>query len=161
MKAWVILLGLALAAAAPQGAGDVAEVENSIREGLSSQGEVVQVEMSQRDAGSMAGFAAVRLPNGNIGRLSCTARRNDAGLYDWRCLPVITAQELRDVEAVIRSNLSSQGEVLQAELRRVDDNRMSGFARLRVGSRDYRLTCTAVRASEESNQFNWECQPDG
>ena len=109
----------------------------------------------------MAGFADVRLPNGNVGRVSCTARRNDEGLYDWRCLPVITAQELRDVEAEIRSSLSSQGEVVQVEMARVDDNRMSGFARLRVGGRNYRTTCTAVRESEESNQFDWECRPDG
>lgn len=65
------------------------DVENAIREELSSQGRVEEVEMRRRDDDNMIGFARVRDRAGTRVRFDCTAARDpgDGGNFDWRCLP--------------------------------------------------------------------------
>lgn len=65
------------------------EIETSIRQSLSAQGTVEEVEMTRRDDDNMAGFARLTDSSGNEGRFNCTAARDndDSGNFTWRCLP--------------------------------------------------------------------------
>lgn len=153
-----MLVGLALAAA--QAGGDEAMIENSIREELSRQGRVLQVEMNQRGADDLTGFAVIVDQEGVEGRVDCTARRIDKDNFAWDCLPVITEPVVRSVERIIRTNLAAQGEVLEIDLDRANDQRMVGRARLRLADGTVvRANCTADRENPRSRTFNWECLP--
>jgi hypothetical protein len=154
-----IMIGLALAAA--QAGTDEAMVENSIRDELSRQGRVLQVEMTQRGADHLHGFAVLVDADGVEGRVDCTAQRTDKESFAWDCLPVITEPVIRAIEGIIRTNLAAQGEVLEIDMDRANDQRMVGRARLRTADGTViRANCTADRENPRSRTFNWECLPD-
>ena len=67
-------LGLALALGACSAQSDEDMLENTIRDGLSGQGNVQKVELTKQANGNLTGFAIIREPNGRVGRLNCTAR---------------------------------------------------------------------------------------
>lgn len=154
-----MLIGLTLAAA--QGSEDETTVENSIRDELSRQGRVLQVEMRQRDTDHLTGFAVMVDEDGVEGRVDCTAQRTDKESFAWDCLPVITEPVISAIEGIIRTNLAAQGEVLEIDLDRASDQRMVGHARLRTADGTViRANCTADRENPRSRTFNWECLPD-
>lgn len=161
MKTIAICLGCTLALAACSMASDEDRMENAIRDELSKNGNVSQVEMT-RQGDNMVGFAEVRGPDGNEGRLTCTATPDTtkAGSYNWRCLPAIDQRMVDNMEGTIRQSLAQQGEVREVELTRQDDMRMTGHAVVRDGEgNEIRANCTATRENEASNHFNWRCAP--
>jgi len=162
MKAHMIALGAALFIGGCTMASEEDQLENSIRENLSSRGEVKQVELTKSDNDNMTGFAVVRTTAGVEGRMNCTARRTEAAgtNFSWRCVPAIDEAMLTQMEATIRQNLSDQAEVLDVQMTRQDDDRMTGYAQLRDASgNEGRLTCTGARDSTEAGNFDWECVP--
>ena len=160
MNLAVMSIGLSLAAAPPANA-DEAVIEDWIRAELAPQGEVLQVEMTRRDADHMTGFADIRDNEGREGRLNCSAQRTEGADFQVRCLPAITEQILREMEDAIRTSLAEQAEVLEIAMRRQDDMRMAGFARLRdADGTEVRANCTAVRENPQSRTFDWECEPE-
>jgi len=160
MNLAVMSIGLSLAAAPPANA-DEAVIEDWIRAELASQGEVLQVEMTRRDADHMTGFADIRDNEGREGRLNCSAQRTEGTDFQVRCLPAITEQILQEMEDAIRTSLAEQAEVLEIAMRRQDDMRMAGFARLRdADGTEVRTNCTAVRENPQSRLFDWECEPE-
>jgi hypothetical protein len=68
-----------------------------------------------------------------------------------------------EVETAIREGLSERGTVLQVEIARQGEDRMTGFALLRNrAGTDVRMDCTAEREGEKSlmgESFSWRCQP--
>jgi len=158
---WLALsMGLALAVCGCTFAGEEEQLENSIRENLSNQGAVQEVDLTRQDDDNFTGHVIIREPSGRVGRLNCTARRTSGSNFDWRCSPAIDEQTLDEMEANIRTELSSQAEVLEVEMSRAgDDNHMTGHALVgdAAGNR-LRLACTAERDS--GNLFNWECRPE-
>jgi hypothetical protein len=162
MKKIAIGLGCALVLAGCSMASDEDRMENAIRAELSNNGATVnQVEMT-RDGDNMTGFAEVRGADGNEGRLNCTATRDatKAGSYNWRCLPAIDQRIVDGMESTIRQSLGQQNEVIEVEMTRQDDMRMTGHARVRDGNgNEVRANCTATRESEASNNFSWQCAP--
>lgn len=160
MKAFAISLGLALAVAGCTVQSEEDQLEEAIRNNLSSQGNVLRVEMTKVDDNNINGFADIRENSGSEGRLTCTAQRSEGSNFNWRCSPAVTEDMVRNMENLIRTNLSGQTEVLEVDMSRVDDNRMSGFARFRDQSgSEQRADCVATR--QTGNQFNWECNQGG
>ena len=154
-----MMVGLAFAAA--QAGGDEEMVENSIREELARQGRVLQVEMVQRDADHLTGFGMILDEDGVESRVDCTAQRIDKDNFSWDCLPVITEPVVRSMERMIGANLATQGEVLEIDMDRANDQRMVGRARLRLADGTVvGANCTADRENPRSRTFNWECLPD-
>lgn len=137
------------------------QMENAIRNELSKQGTVNQVEMTQ-EGDNMVGFAELRSNDGSEGRLRCTATRDatKSGSYNWRCLPTIDQRVIDSMTNQIRQSLAQNGEVTQIQLTRQDDMRMTGRATVRDPSgNEIHANCTVTRENEGSNHFNWECQP--
>ena len=160
MKRIAIYLGCALALAGCS--SDEDRMENSIREELSKNATVKQVEMTRASDGSMTGFAEIRTADGAEGRLNCTATPDaaKASSYNWRCLPAIDQRIVDGMEGTIRESLARQAEVSEVEMTRQDDMRMTGHALLRDGNgNEIRTNCTATRENEASNNFNWRCNP--
>ncbi len=136
------------------------QLENSIAASLSNQGEVKQVELTKQDDDNFTGFALIRDRNGREGRLNCTARRTTGSNFDWRCSPTIDESVVTEMEGIIRTELARQATVLEVNMTRQDDNRMTGFARLQDGSgTEIRTNCTATRDAAGTANFNWRCQP--
>ena len=159
MKALAISLGLGLALAGCNVSSEEDQLEESIRNNLSAQGNVQQVELSRQDENTLTGFAILRDQNGLEGRYSCTARRTEGTNFNWQCQQQIDDQIIQRMENNIRQELAQQAEVLQVELSRQDDNRMSGYALLRDQSgMEVRTNCTATRNASNAANFNWECQ---
>jgi hypothetical protein len=159
MKRIAICLGCALAVAGCSISNDEDRMENAIRAELSKNGTVKQVEMT-RQGDNMIGFAEVQAADGSAGRLACSATPDTAkaGSYNWRCLPAIDQRVVDGMKNTIRQSLAQQAEVRELELTRQDDMRMTGHALLRDGNgNEVRANCTATRASEESNHFDWRC----
>jgi hypothetical protein len=163
MKKVVILFGLALAVAGCTVASEEDQLENSIRNTLSSRGEVKQVEITKLDDDNFTGFAVVRSNDGREGRLNCTAtRRGGSGTnFDWRCLPTADETTISDIETNIREFYRGrQIEVSAIDLERVDDQRVRGSATLQDGSGSQaRVNCNATRENPESTRFRWTCDP--
>ena len=61
------------------------------------------------------------------------------------------------LENSIRTELSKRGEVKEVEMKQDGDDRLTGFARVRVGGQEARLDCKATRKS--STEYDWECKP--
>jgi len=77
------------------------------------------------------------------------------------CLPAITDHIVQEMETNIRTHLARQAEVLQVDLNRQDDMRMTGFALVRgQDGTEVRANCTATRENPGSRMFNWECNPE-
>lgn len=169
MKKCVILACLLATAGCSFSLGDSQEntLANNIREELTKNGVAVQdVQITRQDDDHMNGFADVRGADGTEGRLACTATRDatkGSAYYDWRCRPAIDQRALDQMEGQIRDTITSQGgQVRQVELNRVDDSRMTGFAVVAdAAGNETRASCTATRQSETSNQFSWQCAPEG
>src|SRR3954447_13014001 len=161
MKTIAICLGCTLALAACSRVSDEDRMENAIRAELSKNATVNQVEMTQQ-GDNMVGFAEVRSPDGSEGRLTCTAAPDTtkAGSYNWRCLPAIDQRMVDNMKNTIRQSLAQQGEVVELELARQDDMRMTGHAIVRGGDgEEVRANCTVTRENEASNHFTWRCAP--
>ena len=160
MKAFAISLGMALAVAGCTVQNDEDQLEGAIRNQLESQGNVLDVQMTRQDDNNINGFADIRDNEGNQGRLNCTARRTEGTNYQFNCLPAITDREVQQMETNVRNMLAPQGEVLEVDLTRQDDMRMTGFARLRgPDGTEVRTNCTTTRQNPASRQFNIECNP--
>ena len=161
MKMVLSTIGLAaLALAGCNMASQEDLLENSIRETLSNQGEVRDVEMTKQDDENFTGFALIRDRNGREGRLNCTARRTTGTNYDWRCNPTIDESVVTEMEGIIRTALERQATVLEVDMTRQDDNRMTGFARVQDASgTEIRTNCTATRDAAGTANFNWRCNP--
>ncbi|HYJ53534.1 MAG TPA: hypothetical protein VEW04_10230 [Allosphingosinicella sp.] len=161
MNRIAIYLGCALAAAGCSMSSEEDRMENAIREELSKNGSVNQVEMT-RQGDNMVGFAEVRAADGSEGRMTCNATPDTtkAGSYNWRCLPAIDQRMVDRMKDTIRQELARQAEVRTIELARQDDMRMTGHAVLVDGNgNEVRTNCTATRENEASNHFNWQCAP--
>lgn len=92
MKRVAVAVALVWLAAGCQFGGDEAminQVENAVREELSSRGTVKQVELTRENESRLTGFAMVELRDrpGSEVRFNCTAdRQGDSGAsYNWRC----------------------------------------------------------------------------
>lgn len=64
----------------------LAQVEGVIRNRLSTQADVVEVDMQRgADDDHMTGHATIRGGNGEQVRVPCSAQRSPTGGFDWRC----------------------------------------------------------------------------
>lgn len=161
MRALAISLGLALAATACTIESEEDQLENAIRNQLAGQGNVLNVELTRQDENNMTGFADIRDNEGREGRLNCSARRSQGTNFQLNCLPAITDQIVQEMENNIRTTLAQQGEVLQVDMNRQDDMRMTGHALVRSqDGTEVRANCTATRQDPGSRMFNWECNPE-
>jgi hypothetical protein len=161
MNAIAFSLGLLLAAGAAQVDIDQAAVEEAIRTDFVDGWQVQQVQLAPRADGHLVGFAVARDGSGFQARFNCRTEPSDDGGNQWTCHQNVDAQVIAQMEANIRETLSEQGNVLQVALRREDDDRMRGRARLRLpNGTEAGANCTAVRDRFGSTTFNWECLPD-
>ncbi|HEX8640542.1 MAG TPA: hypothetical protein VF704_05230 [Allosphingosinicella sp.] len=161
MKPVAICLGALLALGGCNVASEEDQLENAIRENLSNQGTVQEVELTKTDENNMTGHVMIRENSGRTGRLNCTAQRTSGSSFNWRCSPAIDEQVLTEMENVIRQELSQQATVVSVEMNRQnDDNHMSGFAVVRdAAGTEVRANCTAERDATNIGSFNWECRP--
>jgi len=162
MRKVVLSFGLLLATAGCQVQSEEDMIEGSIRNTLSSQGNIQEVEITKQGENNFSGFAVVRDARGQNNRLNCTASRNadKAANFDWRCLPTVDETTLTNVETAIRESLSQQSNVRQVDMTRQDDSNMTGFAVLQLADgSQVRSTCTARRENETSANFDWRCGP--
>jgi hypothetical protein len=161
MKMIAIYFSCALALAGCSMSSDEDRMENAIREELSKNGTVNQVEMT-REGDNMVGFAEIRTADGSEGRLRCNATPDTtkSGSYNWRCLPAIDQRVIDQMKNTIRQSLAQHGEVRDVELSRQDDMRMTGHAVvIDSDGTEIRANCTVTRQNEASNQFDWRCNP--
>ena len=161
MKALAISLGLALAVTACTVESEEDQLENAIRNQLASQGNVLNVELTRQDDNHMNGFADIRDNEGREGRLNCSARRTEGTNFQLNCLPAVTEQIVHEMENNIRTSLAQQAELLQVDLNRQDDMRMTGHALVRAqDGTEVRAACSATRQDPSSRMFNWEGNPE-
>ena len=161
MKAFAIPLGLGLLVAGCNVSSEEDQIENVIRNNLSERGNVQQVEMTRQDENNMSGYATVRDASGVEGRYNCTAQRTQGTNFNWRCNQQIDDNVVAGIQNEIRQDLAQRAEVLQIEMRRQDDNRISGYALLRgPDGSEVRTNCTASRDADAIN-FNYQCAPEG
>ena len=160
MKAFAVSIGLALAVAGCTMESEEDQLENQVRNMLAGQGNVTDVQLTRQDENNMSGFADMRANVGGDVRLACTARRTQGTQFQINCVPAVTDRVVQDIETDIRNRLSQQGEVLEVDLNRQDDMRMTGHARVRgPDGTEVRTNCTATRTDPNSLNFNWECNP--
>ena len=161
MKAIAVSLGLALALAGCEIQSEEDQLEEAIRNNLSAQGNVLNVDLTRSDENNMTGFVDIRQNNGREGRLACNAQRTEGSNFSWRCSPAITEQVVQEMEGNIRNSLTQQGgEVMQVDLTRQDDTRMTGYAVVRdQAGNEIRTNCTAIRDTTNIGMFNYECTP--
>ena len=160
MRFIAVSLGLGLALAGCQVQNEEEQLEEAIRNNLSAQGNVLNVDLTPSGENNMTGFVDIRQNNGREGRLACTAQRTEGSNFSWRCSPAITEQVVVEMEGNIRQNLAQQGEVVQVDLTRQDDNRMTGYAIVRdQAGNEIRTNCTATRDAANIGTFNYECSP--
>ena len=162
MRKVILSFGLMLATGGCQVQSEEDMIEGSIRNTLSNQGNIQEVEITKQGEDNFSGFAVVRDARGQDNRLNCTARRNaDKGVEFRLALPADGRRGmLTNVENAIRESLSQQGNVRQVEMTRQDDSNMTGFAVLQLADgSQVRSTCTARRENETSANFDWRCGP--
>ncbi len=160
MRKGISTLGAFLALAGCQMSSEEDQLENAIREGLANQGAVEEVNLVRQNEDSLAGYAMIRDPSGRTGRLNCTAQRTEGINFAWQCAPAIDEAALQDIENAIRESLSAQGEVVEVDMQRAnDDNHMNGFVRVRdAAGNEVRANCDAERS--QGANFNWRCGED-
>jgi len=61
------------------------------------------------------------------------------------------------LENSIRTELSKRGEVKQVEMKQDGEDRLTGFALVRVGGQEGRLDCKATK--KNATEYDWECKP--
>jgi len=159
MRIGWMALASALALGACSSQSDEEQLDAAIRNTLSSQGNVQQVEMKKQPNGGMAGFVMIREPNGRLGRLNCTAAALADSKYDWKCAPAIDDKTLREMEAAMRTELEKRGPVLKLEMKKAgDDNHMSGTAVVKnEAGEEFHLACSAERGEAKGAAFTWKC----
>ena len=156
MKRFAIPLGLALAITACTVSSEEDQLENAIRENLSSRGNVTEVELTKQGDDRMTGHAVLRTADGEA-RMNCTAQRSTGTNFNWQCNPTVDEAAMTAVENVIRREIGQQGTVQEVEMQRVDDNNMRGFVRVTANGEEVRADCTATRDGANSGNFNWQC----
>ena len=161
MNRQVFALAAVLALIGCDNVSEEDQLENAIREELTKQGEVRQVEMTKQGEDKMSGFVMIRENSGREGRLACTAERDaeTSTTFNWSCSPAIDDKVLQEMEDTIRKELSARAPVIEVEMQRgEDDNNMSGFALLgEEGGEQARIPCRAVRDAQNIGSFNWSC----
>jgi hypothetical protein len=157
MNRKAIVLAALLGVAGCNMASEEDQLENAIREGLSNQGTVQEVNLTRQDENNINGFAMVRETSGRSGRLNCTAQRTDGSNFNWRCSPAIDQSVLDEMEGQIRTQLAQQADVVEVSLERAgDDNHMAGYVRVRDGvGGEERVPCSAERT--QGANFAWRC----
>lgn len=156
-----IVLALAGGAALAGCSSEEDRLENAMRETLAAQGNVQQVEMTKADENRMTGFAVVRRPDGQEGRLNCNADRDaskGSSYFNWRCVPAIDDQLIENIENSIRTDIAQRGTVREVEMQKQSEDRMTGFVTASDTSGEVRLECEATRDSDGAN-FSWRCEP--
>ena len=150
---------IALAVSGCTASSEEEQLENTIRENLSNQATVLEVDLTKEGEDNYTGYAQIREESGREGRLNCTATRSEGTNFNWRCSPAIDEPTLQEMETQIRQELANRAEVVEVDMRRAgDDNHMEGHAVVADGAgNQLRLNCTAERT--EGNRFNWECNP--
>ena len=158
MKAIAVSLGLALAAAGCTAESHEDQLENQLRNQLSSQGNVTGIELT-REGDNITGYAEIQHPQLGPVRLNC-AGRVEGARSNANCAPAVTDQLIQDMENNMRRQLSQQGELLELDLERQDDMRITGSGRLRVADgTEVPLDCNITRQSANSLNFNGGCYP--
>jgi hypothetical protein len=162
MRALLVSLGAAALLAGCAGS-DEQQMENAIRNGLASQGDVQQVHLTRQADGNMSGFAVFRGRDGNVVRVNCTANRTQGREFAWRCAaPARSPQALENMKNQIRQSYAGEATVLQVEMSWQDDNHMTGFVMLRDrAGNEGRHLCTAARDAANPANFPWRCAPEG
>lgn len=138
---------------------DADRVEQSVAEQLADRGAVEEVSFTSTDDDNMTGFATIRTPTGQTQRMNCTARRTSGANFDWNCVQAIDEALLDEIKGLIRERLSREGEVVQVELERADDdNNAAGYVVVRgPNGEEVRADCRAVRDRPGENLFSWRC----
>lgn len=156
MKRAIILTAL-LGVAGCSFGSEEDRLENAIREELTKQGNVQEVNLTRQDENTIAGYAMIREHSGRSGRLNCTAQRTEGSNFNWRCSPAIDQSVLDEMEGQIRTQLAAQGDVREVSLERAgDDNHMAGYVLIGDGAGgETRVPCSAERT--EGANFNWRC----
>jgi len=158
MKAIAVSLGVALAVAGCSMESAEDQMENGVRNSLASQGNVTDVQLT-RDGDNVTGYADLDHRQAGPVRLNC-AGRVEGERYNVNCLPAVTERVIQDTENSIRERLGQQEEVLEVELTRQDDARMTGYVRSRTSDgTEIRRNCVATREVPSAVHFNWECNP--
>ena len=131
------------------------QVEDSIRNELSKQGEVQDVEMRRDGDDRMSGTATMRRGDDRI-RLRCNAQLSGQTV-DFTCGQEMSEALLRESENSIRSMYQERGAVVrEVSLDSSGENRMSGFAIIADGSgNELRLSCTGDR--KQDGTFDLHC----
>jgi hypothetical protein len=162
MRKLAFCMFVALAVSGCTTSSEEEQLENAIRENLSNQGTVEEVELTKQDEDNLTGHVVLVEASGRRGRLNCTAQRRSGSNFDWRCSPAIDEQTLQEMENIIRTELSAQATVVEVDMRREgDDDHMSGHALLEdANGNPLRVTCTAERDSANVGMFNWQCAPE-
>lgn len=155
-----IALGALLGLAGCTIASEEDQLENAIRDGLSNQGTVQEVNLTRQDENNIIGYAMLREASGRTGRLACTAQRSEGSNFNWRCSPAIDETVVQEIETAIRTNLSAQADVVSVDMARAgDDNNMTGTATLRDGEgNEMQVPCSARRT--QGANFDWRCGED-
>jgi hypothetical protein len=138
------------------------QMEDQVRNLLSSRGNVQEAELAEGDDGNMIGHAVVAGANGKSSRYNCTATKAEGTRYNINCIPAIDEAALQATEAEIRTAIEQRGvEVVEMDMQRHnDDNHMRGHALVRENGIELRLDCTADR-NMTTLQFSFACNPAG
>jgi hypothetical protein len=133
------------------------QVEDSIRNELSKQGEVQDVEMRRDGEDRMSGTATMRRAGTSV-RLRCNAQLS-ADSVDFTCGQEMSEALVRESEETIRSLYRGRGAtVREVSLDSAGENRMTGFAVVAdPDGNALRLTCSAERNREAT--FDVHCAP--
>lgn len=160
MKRMTIALGALVALAGCNIGSEEDRLENAIREELTKQGNVQEVNLTRQDENTIAGYAMIQEHSGRSGRLNCTAQRTEGSNFNWRCSPAIDQAVLDEIEGQIRTQLAGQADVREVSLERAgDDNHMAGYVLVGDGAGgEERVPCSAERT--EGANFNWRCGED-
>jgi len=160
MRKFAIAAGLMLVLGACS-SDPTGQIEDSIRETLSNETTIDEVQMNMGADGNMSGYALTHEADGRKGRLKCAAQPDGGSTFKWQCSPQIDAETERQMQEKMRAEFAKQGEVIEVVMKRKDDdNHMAGSARLKTADGvEHSLSCTATR--QEKDHFKWECEETG
>ena len=162
MKPFTIpLAGAAGLLLAGCGQNEQAFVDNLVRDTISNQGSVQEVNMHSSGDHNFSGTAQIRLPSGQTARFNCTAARQGSSTrYESRCVPIVDQATVDAMKAEIRRGLTANGaEVVNVEMTLQGQDRMTGYADVRAGGESIRATCEATREGPDTANFRWQCRP--
>ncbi len=141
---------------------DKETAEALIRASMVGQGTIRQLDLSRQPDNNLAGTMTMQRPDGQVVRLTCTARRSGTattGDFATSCGQVLDQTLLDEIEGLIRTLVEQRGgTVTRVEMARQDDDHATGEAEVRDPSGAIvRLRCTAAR--ESNGRFNPRCDP--